>query len=49
METIKLSFEEWMDVCYALSSKKRQFEEIGLEKEAKNMERIRMLISVQLL
>jgi hypothetical protein len=49
METIKLSSEEWMDVCYALSSKKRQLEEMGLEEEAKNMERIRMLISAQLL
>lgn len=48
METVKLSFEEWMDVCYALGSKKRQLEEMGLEEEAKNMERIRMLISVQL-
>lgn len=49
METVKLSAEEWMDVCYALSSKRHQLEEMGLEKEAKNMERIRMLISAQLL
>lgn len=49
METVKLSFEEWMDVCYALSSKKRQLEEMGLEKKAKDMEKIRMSISVQLL
>lgn len=49
METVKLSFEEWMDVCYALGSKERELKEMGLEERAKNMERIRMLISVQLL
>lgn len=49
MTTVKLSVEEWMDVCLALSSRKRQLEGIGLEEEAKNVERIRMLISVQLL
>lgn len=49
METVKLSSEEWLDVCCALSSKSHQLEEMGLEEEAKNMERIRMLISVQLL
>lgn len=48
METVKLSFEEWIDVCYALGSKKRELEEMGFEEEAKNMERIRMLISAQL-
>lgn len=49
METVKLSSEEWMDVCRALNSEKRQLEEMGFEEEAENMERIRMLISVQLL
>lgn len=47
METVKLSSEEWLEVCYALNSKKHQLEEIGLEEEAKKMERIRMQISVQ--
>lgn len=49
MITVKLSAEEWMDVCFALSSRKHQLEGIGLEEEAENVERIRMLISVQLL
>lgn len=49
METVKLSFKDWVDVCYALSSKGHQLEEIGLEEEAKNMERIRTLINEQLI
>lgn len=49
METVKLSSEEWLDVCYALSSKSRRLEEMGLKEEARNMERIRMIISAQLL
>lgn len=49
METVKLSFEEWIDVCYALSCKKYQLEEMGLKEEAEKMEKIRMQISVQLL
>lgn len=49
METVKLSSDEWLDVCRALNSESRQLEETGFEEEAKNMERIRMLISVQLL
>ena len=49
METVNLTFEEWIDVCYALSGKKIQLEEMGLVEEAKNMERIRMLISTQLM
>lgn len=48
METVKLSFEDWIDVCYALSSKKHQLEEMGLKDEAENMERIRLQISVQI-
>lgn len=49
METVKLSFKEWLVVCNALTSKRHQLEEMGLEEKAKKLERIRMLISVQLL
>lgn len=49
METVKLSSEEWLDVCRALSSERHQLEEMGFKKKAENMERIRMLISAQLL
>lgn len=49
METVKLNDKDWMDVCYALRSKGNQLKEIGLEEEAKNMERIRTLIKEQLM
>lgn len=49
METVKLNTKDWEDVLYALRSKRRQLEEIGLEEEAKNMERIRTLIKEQLI
>lgn len=49
METVKLNIRDWEDVLYALRSKRRQLEEIGLEEEAKDMERIRTLIKEQLM
>lgn len=48
METVKLNFKDWMCVYYALGSRSEQLKEIGLEEDAKNIERIRALIEKQL-
>lgn len=49
MKTVKLNIRDWDEICYILRSKGRQFEEIGLGRETKNLERIRTLIKEQLM
>lgn len=49
MEAVKLNIKDWDEICYVLRSKKGQLEEMGLEEDAKNLERIRTLIKEQLM
>ena len=47
MKTVKLSFNDWVYVYYALGCKKDQLKEVGLEEDAENVERLRTLIREQ--
>ena len=49
MKTVELNTREWDEICYVLRSKGRQFEEMGLGWETKNLERIRTLIKEKLM
>lgn len=49
MKTVELSVRDWVEICYILASKGRQYEEMNLGKETKNLERIRTLIKEQIM
>lgn len=47
MKTVKLSFNDWVYVYYALSCKSDQLKKLGLKEDVENLERIRTLIKEQ--
>lgn len=48
METVELSFKDWMSVYCALDCKREQLKQMGLEELAEDIERIRARIREQI-